>query len=223
MPRDRRPRRVLVVAGGETAPVHGLGAVLPPCDIVVAADSGVHNAQALGLVIDVIVGDFDSASVAAVAAAVVAGATLERFPTAKDKTDLELALDHARGVGGGDGTELVVVASVAGRLDHALANLLVLASPSYEHCRIDAYIDRWLITVLRDETRAIVVRAGATVTLLVVDDRAARVTTRGLLYPLDDELVYRSSTRGVSNVAVGEEIEVRVDGGVLFVLREWAD
>ena len=219
---DRRTRRVLVVAGGETAPVNGLAAALPRCDIVVAADSGVHNAQALGLVIDVIVGDFDSASIAAVDAAVAAGAALERFPTAKDKTDLELALDHARDMGG-DGIELVVVASVTGRLDHALANLLVLASSSYEHCRIDAYVDRWLITVLRDETRAIVVRPGATVTLLVVDARAARVTTRGLLYPLDDELVYRSSTRGVSNVAVDEEIEVRVDGGVLFVLREWAD
>lgn len=214
--------RVLVVAGGDAAPVPELVGVLPPCDVVVAADSGLHHALALGVRVDLVIGDFDSVRDDAVDRIVATGAVLERFPVAKDKTDLELALDHARGMAGA-GAHLVVVASVAGRLDHALANLLVLASPSYADCVVDAYVDRWRVAVVRDGSRSFAVRPGATVTLLVIDTHAARVTTEGLRYPLVDEPVLRSSTRGVSNVAESGEIRVTVDGGVLFVLHEWAD
>lgn len=216
------PARVLVVAGGDAPPDPRLAGILPTCDVVVAADSGLHHAMALGVRVDLVIGDFDSVRDDAVEAIVRTGALLERFPAAKDKTDLELALDHARAVGG-PGARLVVVASVAGRLDHALANLLVLASPSYADCAVDAFVDRWRVLVLRDETRTFPVRPGATVTLLVIDAHAVRVTTTGLRYPLVDEPVLRSSTRGVSNVAEGDEVTVTVDGGVLFVLHEWAD
>lgn len=215
-------RRVLVVAGGEEPPPATLADQLGPFDVVIAADSGVHHAQSMGIRIDVVVGDFDSVTDDAVACAVAAGAVLERFPVAKDQTDLELAIDRAVELGG-DGAQIVVVASVAGRLDHALANLLLLASPSYEHVRVDAYVDRWLVSVLRDEVRAFSTRPDKTVTLLVVHPAGAHVETEGLAYPLRDELVHRSSTRGVSNVTLGDEFEVRVRGGVLLVLREWAD
>lgn len=215
-------RRVLVVAGGDEAPLSALAAALGPFDIVIAADSGVHHAQSLGVHIDLVVGDFDSVTDEAVERAVAGGARLERFPAAKDQTDLELALDRAVALGG-TGAHVVVVASVGGRLDHALANLLLLGSPSYGHCRVDAYVDRWSVSVLRDEARSFATRPDRTVTLLVVHPDGARVATNGLAYPLRDELVHRSSTRGVSNVTVGDEFEVRVDGGVLLVLREWAD
>lgn len=211
-----------MVAGGDTAPEPTLAARLPACDVVIAADSGLHHALVLGIRPTIVIGDFDSVRDDAVNEVVRTGAVLERFPVAKDKTDLELALDHARAVAGG-GAHLVVVASVGGRLDHGLANLLVLASPGLADCTVDAYVDRWHVAVLRDETRRMAVRPEATVTLLVIDTHAARVSTRGLRYPLVDEPLLRSSTRGVSNVAERDEIEVAVDGGVLFVLHEWAD
>ena len=215
-------RRVLVVAGGDERPLSALSSRLGSFDVVIAADSGVHHAQSLGLHIDLVVGDFDSVSEDAVARAVADGAVLDRFPAAKDQTDLELAIDRAFEEGG-HGAEIVVVASVSGRLDHALANLLLLASPSYATCRVSAYVDRWSVSVLRDETRTFLTAPDRTVTLLVVHPEGVRVETRGLAYPLRDEVVYRSSTRGVSNITVGDEFEVRVAGGVLLVLREWAD
>ncbi len=214
--------RVLVVAGGDVAPEPSLAAVLPEVDVVIAADSGLHHALRLGRRPHIVIGDFDSVADDAVDDIVRTGALLERFPVVKDKTDLELALDHARDLAGA-GAQLVVVASVAGRLDHGLANLLVLASPSYADCTVDAYVDRWHVAVVRDGARRIAVRVGATVTLLLVDVHAASVTTQGLRYALDRELLLRSSTRGVSNVADADEIQVSVDGGVLFVLHEWAD
>ncbi len=60
---------------------------------MVAADSGLDLARLLGVPVDLVVGDFDSADPAGVAAAVAAGSRLERHPVDKDATDLELALD----------------------------------------------------------------------------------------------------------------------------------
>ena len=59
---------------------------------MIAADSGLDHATALGFAVDLVVGDLDSADPAAVDAAVAAGAAVERHPEAKDATDLELAL-----------------------------------------------------------------------------------------------------------------------------------
>jgi thiamine pyrophosphokinase len=122
---------VVVVAGGTRRPSPRLRARLPhdPA-LVVAADSGLAHAEALGLPVDLVVGDMDSVDPDALRRAQQLGVAVERHLTDKDKTDLELALDVAM-VKGGAGAEIVVVTSVAGRLDHGLANLLLLAAPAY--------------------------------------------------------------------------------------------
>jgi thiamine pyrophosphokinase len=79
----------VVVASGE-----GPELTLPPAETVVAADGGLLRARALGLGVDVVVGDLDSATPEALAAAEAEGARIVRHPQAKDATDLELALDE---------------------------------------------------------------------------------------------------------------------------------
>ncbi len=64
---------------------------LPADSLVIAADSGLDHAQAVGWPVDYVVGDLDSVGPAALAAAEQQGATVERHPIAKDQTDLGLA------------------------------------------------------------------------------------------------------------------------------------
>ncbi|MGH8979215.1 MAG: thiamine diphosphokinase, partial [Acidimicrobiia bacterium] len=59
----------LVLAGGDPVDA-GLRNVLPDAAFVVAADSGLHLAEGLGLKVDRIVGDLDSADLDLVDAAV---------------------------------------------------------------------------------------------------------------------------------------------------------
>ncbi len=103
-----------------------------------------------------------------------------------------------------------------------LANVLLLASPSYAAHHVEAFVDRWHLTVVRDRTCTLATRAGETVTILVLDEPTVRVRTEGLAYPLRDEPLVRFSTRGVSNVAEGGSCTVAAAGGALLVLREWA-
>jgi len=67
---------VVVLAGGEPGPV--VPRAFPPGTFVIAADSGLQLAPALGLHVDLVVGDCDSVDPAALEAAVAAGATVER-------------------------------------------------------------------------------------------------------------------------------------------------
>ena len=109
----RRRRRSILPSGGRAPAAAGDDAT------VIAADGGVDRALALGLHVDLAIGDFDSVSPAGLAAAEAAGARVERHPAAKDATDLELALDAAIALGP---ARIVVVGSGGGRLDHLLGS-----------------------------------------------------------------------------------------------------
>src|SRR4051794_650516 len=64
-------------------------------DDLIAADGGTYHAIAMGLRPRVIVGDLDSVTPELVKELSDQGVELEKYPVAKDKTDLELALERA--------------------------------------------------------------------------------------------------------------------------------
>jgi len=201
---------VVVVASGD-----GPDLTLPAAGRVVAADGGLLRAQALGLDVDVVVGDLDSATPEAIAAAEAAGARIVRHSRAKDATDLELALDEAVALGA---RRVLVVASAGGRLDHLLGSLLVLAAERYDALELDALVGEALVHVVRGE-RTMHGAPGELLTLLPLGGPATDVTTDGLEYPLRGETLAPGTTRGVSNVFVEREARVALERGVLLAIR----
>src|SRR5829696_5858200 len=127
-------RLVVVFAGGDAVPPE-VADHLPRDAYVIAADSGLDHARALGWPVDLVVGDLDSVSVAALTDARATGVAVEEHAAEKDETDLELALDAAVRWGA---THVTVVGGHGGRLDHLLANILLLAAPAYASVVVDA-------------------------------------------------------------------------------------
>jgi thiamine pyrophosphokinase len=213
-----QPDSVVVVAGGgEVAPA--VLAHLPAGAPVVAADSGLDAALALGLRVDVVVGDLDSVTPAALAAAEAAGARVERHPVDKDATDLALALTTASSLLGADGGEIVVLAVEGGRLDHLLAGVLALADAAHAGRRIRAHLGTATLHVLHGPGEvAQLGPPGAVVTLVPVGGPAVGVRTEGLRYPLRGERLPAGTTRGVSNVVDVAPALVGLDAGTLLVV-----
>ena len=87
----------------------------------IAADGGMAHAAALGLPVELWVGDFDSSS--ADLQATYQDIPRQTHPADKDKTDGEIAIDAALALGA---TELVLVGALGGQTDHALGNLGLL-------------------------------------------------------------------------------------------------
>jgi thiamine pyrophosphokinase len=213
----RVTRAAIVLAGGD--PVEpDLRTLLPDGAVVVAADSGLHQAELLGLRVDYVVGDLDSADPAAVERARAAGAVVERHPVDKDATDLELAFDLARDRGA---LRITVVGGAGGRLDHFLANVALLASPRFADLEIDARLgDAYVVVVQGGRLpRVTTGAAGSLVTLLPVGGDASGITTIGLQYPLRGATLRPGTSRGVSNVLIGEQASVALDQGTLLVIQ----
>jgi len=202
----------IVVAGGDAPPA---GRAIPPYASVIAADGGLDHVYALGLPVDLLVGDLDSVSAAALARARAEGVPIDHHAAAKDETDLELALDHlcARGV-----TRALVLGAGGGRLDHAIGNLLLLASERYASIELDAWIGEATVSVVRVHRR-FSRRAGDVVSLFAVGAPAFGVTTHGLEYPLHHEMLSPGSSRGISNVVLDGPIMVEVADGVLLAVQ----
>jgi thiamine pyrophosphokinase len=182
---------------------------------VVAADGGLLRARELGLDVDVVVGDLDSVTPEALAAAEAAGARVVGYPRAKDATDLELALDEALELGA---RRTLLVASAQGRLDHLLASLLLLGSERYARLELDALVGDALVHVVRD-ARTLAGVPGELLTLLALGGPATGVTTEGLEYPLAGETLEPGTTRGVSNVFLTGIATVRVRSGAVLAVR----
>jgi thiamine pyrophosphokinase len=203
-------QQFVVVASGDGPRVD-----VPEGSVVIAADGGLERARALGLEVAVAIGDFDSASADALLTAEQGGTRIVRHPTAKDATDLELAIDEALVLGA---RRVLVVASGGGRLDHLLGVLLLLGAERYRAIEVDALVGDAAVTVIRG-SRTLTAAPGSLLTLLPLHGTADGVTTSGLEYPLDNETLECGSTRGVSNVFVAAEASVTIERGVLIAIR----
>ena len=213
---------VIVVSNG-IGPGELDGVSLPAAGHVIAADGGAATALELGLHVDELIGDLDSVSPRDEARVTTAGGRVHRYPTAKDATDLELAL--AAAVSREPPPRLVLVLGGAGgRLDHLLAGALLLASPDWAgadatRTQVRAWLGRAKITVIRAAAELTAAGPGELVSLLAVGGVAHGVTTTGLRYPLDDHDLRPGTTLGVSNEFTSPRATVRVARGVVLAVQ----
>lgn len=201
----------IILAGGDPVPVSVLGD-LPSPAFIVAADSGLHQAEILDLEVDLIVGDLDSVSAAALQRA--EGVPIERHPTDKNHTDLELALEAARRWGV---RRLVVVGGAGGRLDHLLINAAVVRNPALADIQVEWFAGDAHTYVVRTST-TLHGTPGDLVSLLAVDAAAIGVHTSGLRWELDGATLEPTSGRGLSNVFAKPIATVSVEDGVLLAI-----
>ncbi len=205
---------VVVLTGGDPIDLRRV-TTLPSDAVVIAADSGLHLASGLDLVVDEVVGDLDSVDESTLEEAQRAGASIDRHPPAKDRTDLEIALDRAMEF---EPARITMVGGHGGRLDHLLGNLIVLASPAYASARIIALVGEATVTVVHDEA-VLIGRPGELVSLIPVLGPVHGVTTRGLRFQLADEDLVPGSSRGVSNEFAQPYGGVRLRAGTLLAVQ----
>jgi thiamine pyrophosphokinase len=210
----------IIVTGGDP-PHPGTIDRLPLGARVVAADSGLDHADALGLAVDLVLGDLDSVTKEALHAARRRGIPVEEHPVAKDQTDLELAIEAAA-AGGAD--HIVVVSGGGGRLDHLLGGVLALAAPVRSAAGTPVTLEgivgaAWVAALHGPGRRALHGRPGELLTLLAVGGPADGVRTEGLRYPLRGERLLAGSGRGISNELLGADAAVSVASGSLLVVQ----
>jgi thiamine pyrophosphokinase len=210
-------RIVVIVAGGDPIDA-SVVASLPPDVVTIAADSGLDQAERLGLPVDLVVGDMDSVAGSALERARGAGAEIQVHSPDKDATDLELALAAALDHGA---AHLILLGGKGGRLDHFLGNALLLADPRLADVDVEWRLGTTQVIPARPG-RPVRVRGvvGELVSIIPIGGPAAGLTTSGLRWPLDAETLPSGSTRGISNEMTDPIATITVTRGVALVIHE---
>jgi thiamine pyrophosphokinase len=173
---------------------------------VIAADSGMAHAETLGVVPEVWVGDFDSASLPLQNR----HASVPRlsFPAEKDATDGELACDEAVKRGA---AQLVLAGAFGGQADHLLGTITHAVSLRTRGHEV-------LLTSGDEEglplvpgTMTLELSPGRRVSVLALTD-LSRLSISGVKWPLLDRDVPTGSSLTLSNVATGP-VSITLAGG----------
>lgn len=187
-------------------------------DRVIAVDRGLNAAWALGIVPDVIVGDFDSADPAALADFRRREHIVwEVHQPEKDDTDTELAIKRAAAMGAG---YIVLLGATGGRLDHLLGNIHLLypcLQRGVEACILDPGNKLYLIDGERRFKRREV--WGTYISFLPLTEEVKGITLRGFKYPLTDKDIAIGTSLCISNELEDEEASITFREGVLVVVE----
>jgi len=183
--------------------------------LIICADGGAAHARKLGIIPHILMGDFDSINKDDYRYFEDKGVAIKTFPAEKDMTDAELAVSLALEKGC---SEIVLIGAAGSRLDHSLANILLLKT----------MLDRGVKGYIANETNEITLirdkieldrEEGVRITLLPLSERVEGVTTRGLHYPLVNATMPMGTTWGVSNEFSEDRAEVTLSKGVLIVIK----
>ena len=190
------------------ADFHGLIAPLANDDFIIAADGGLNHTNALGIIPNGILGDFDSLGYTP------EGSTV--FPVEKDDTDAMLAVRKGLELGY---REFYLYGSLDGpRLDHTVANFQTLQFLC-DHGAFGYLIGKdYIITALKDGAIHFGDQCSGIFSVFCMGADAKGVTIKGGKYDADNVTLSAGFPLGVSNHFEGRPVTVSVKDGSLLVL-----
>jgi thiamine pyrophosphokinase len=208
-------KHIVIVANGEFLYSARLLCVVDAAQVVIAADGGANWLMAHGRLPQVLIGDMDSVAPDVLHVLDEGGCRLLRHARDKDETDTELALSEALALGA---THITLLGAVGGRIDHALANVLLLAMPQLAAVQVTLFDGRSYLSLAREEI-VIGGEEGDVISLLPFSGDVEGITTTGLRYPLRGETLHPGPARGVSNVLLQPEGRITWQRGTLLVVH----
>lgn len=198
--------RFVILLGGDIQPTPRLAAQIEGARAI-AADGGMRHATTLGLVPELWTGDFDS--VPEGLAAAWPDIPREKFPTEKDKTDGEIAVNAALARGA---SSLVLAGAFGGaRADHAFLHLVLairLAEQGFPTILTDG----------RQEGRPLLNGATefdyspGTLFSILGFSRLVGLSVAGARWPLDRIAMPYGSSLTISNEVTGE-LRIELESG----------
>ena len=177
------------------------------------ADGGANSAVKLNVIPDYIIGDFDSIKPE------VYDYFLDKCKIIHDKkqnnTDVEKCLEYAikknfKGT--------VLLGATGDRLDHTFCNLGIVLKYFnrikieiiHQRSILSAYTGKIILNTIPDE-----------VISLYGIDLKTRIKSSGLKYPLNNVTLPFGKKESTSNVAAGNKVHLQINGGIIFVIRNF--
>lgn len=175
---------------------------------VICADGGFLIAEKLGLIPNLLIGDYDSMDVPE-------NLDVIKLPMEKNMTDSEAAIDLAVEKGY---NSIDIVGGLGGRFDHTMGNIGMLAKYCGRLSHLALIDGQNYVFMLEPGTIRIPKNHYKYMGVISYGDSVPDVTLRGVKYPLSGHFLTNSTTLGVSNEIVADVASVSFTSGRLLII-----
>lgn len=198
-------RKCLIIAGGQYDTI----SIDSDYELIIACDKGYEYSKKLGIVPNLIVGDFDSLNID-----IEPDIQVEKLPKEKDDTDTFHAIRCALKA---DCEEIHICCAMGGRMDHYVANLqsLMYLAKRGIGCQLLGADNR---TYAIYNSHLTLPREAAYLSVFSLSDISEGVSIEGAKYPLDNAVLTNDWPLGVSNEWEDDEVTVTVKAGCLAIM-----
>ena len=165
-------------------------------DYVICADGGANHLKKLGIIPNTIIGDLDSISIKDLEYYKNLEVEIIKYPTKKDETDTQLAIQYATTL---PIKEIVLLGVIGDRIDHSLGNIYLMEDIVLKGLRVSIINENNIVYLINKEIE-IYGLIGEVVSLLPYSDKVTGILSEGLEYPLYNKDMIKSNPYGISNV-----------------------
>ncbi|WP_069650219.1 thiamine diphosphokinase [Caloranaerobacter ferrireducens] len=207
--------KALIVSSGNMENLNIIKRLCEDVDLVVCADGGADLVVKADCIPGIVIGDLDSIEKNTLNRLKGYKVKFIKFPTKKDKTDTELAIDYVIGEGF---NEIVLVGVTGTRLDHTLANIFLLYSLLQKGVKATIIDDHNEILITKDEL-VLYKDEKKYVSIIPFKGDLLGVTLKGFEYEVEKKNIKFSSTLGISNILISDTGVIKVEDGVCLVIK----
>lgn len=208
--------KAIIIASGSSVKKEIFNEKYTLNDYLICADGGLNYLNSIGIIPNLIVGDFDSVDITLLEK--YKGVNTKKFPTEKNFTDTEIAIEEAIANGC---REIIIFGATGTRLDHTIANILLIERYIKKGVSIEIVDNNNFISILNKDIK-INKKEGYYLSIVPITEYIDGITLKGMKYPLYNVRVERGSTLCISNEIIDDiaEINIKIGTGLLFLSKD---
>ncbi len=204
-------RAWIIAAGAIDEPSFYRSLKIGQDDLVICADGGYDHARLLGIKPSIVIGDMDSVSMPVFEKTV----PVLKYPTDKDKTDSQLAVEYALD---NNYNEIIILCATGDRIDHTIANIMLLVLIAERGGEGLILNGRSKIALITDKMTLIRGKKSDDISFIPLTDVVEGVTTEGLLYNMQNATLKIGDTLSMSNEFRAQKAHISIKDGKLLVV-----
>lgn len=178
----------------------------------ICADSGFDNAIKLDLTPNVVLGDFDSISDEGIFQVDNMEIKKIKFPSEKDMTDTELAINYAIDIGF---NEIMIIGALGSRFDHSLSNIFNLFK--YRNYNIKLVNTNNEITLINKSLE--LEKDDFFYSIIPLTIEGIKVNLTGFYYDSKELLIEMGSSIGISNQIKNRKAKIELLDGIGILIK----
>ena len=211
---------IRIVAGGPEEYLPDLKKISAEHDDVLwcGADRGALVLAEKGIKMEAAFGDFDSVTDEELRFIRHSAKEVYMYPPEKNETDLELSLSWAYDQ---KPDRITIYGATGGRMDHALGNIMLLASDDHLRQPVKAKLEdrQNEISFFYPGSYTVHEQEKRYISFIPISEEITGVTLTGFLYPLENDILKRGRTLSISNELNSDTGTFSFSSGILMMIR----